>query len=184
MVHGWSCGQHAPMIGTTDPLKTQSNILVGSLWAVGMRWGTRLIGLVSVVIVARILRPDDFGILAMAMLLTGLLESFVELGVAMMVIREEHISGVDLNTAWTIRILQGLVLGVVVALLATPAALYFREPRLTAVVYLCALALTLNSFENIGVVLIRKELDFAKDFVYQIVVKLAGVVTTICLALL
>jgi O-antigen/teichoic acid export membrane protein len=147
-----------------------------------MRWGIRLIGLASVVVLARILRPEDFGILAMAMLVTGLLESLSDLGVAMMLIREPNASTVDLNTAWTLRILQGLLLGMLVALMAVPAALYFREPRITAVIYLCALALAIVSFENIGVVLIRKELDFAKDFRYQVILKLLSVAVTVSLA--
>jgi hypothetical protein len=73
--------------------------------------------------------------------------------------------------------------GCLVIVVAAPAALYFREPRLTEVIYLCALALLVASFENIGVVLIRRELDFAKDFRYQVVVKLIGVAITVSLAL-
>lgn len=148
-----------------------------------MRWGIRMLGLASVVVLARVLRPEDFGIQAMAALLVGLLDSFVELGVAMMLIRERDITTTDLNTAWTIRILQGVFLGAVLALLAGPAAVYFHEPRVTAVVYLCALAFVIGSFGNIGVVLIRKELDFARDFRYQVILKLADVLVTIGLAL-
>jgi O-antigen/teichoic acid export membrane protein len=164
-------------------LNIDRTIFAGSLWAIGMRWGIRLIGLASVAVLARVLRPEDFGILAMAMLVVALLESWSDLGVAAMLIREPKISDVDLNTAWTLKILQGLFFGVLVLALASPAALHFREPRLTEVIYLCALALLVASFENIGVVLIRRELDFAKDFRYQVVVKLISVAITVSLAL-
>ena len=176
----WPERSHRPL--GTHSVNVHKKILIGSLWAVAMRWGTRLIGLLSVIVLARILRPEDFGILAMATLLIGLLENFAELGVAMMVIREANVSRVDLDTGWTIQIIQGQALAAVVALLAEPAAAYFHEPRVTAVVYLCAISMSLGSFSNIGVVLIRKDLDFAKDFIYQIIVKLSGVVVTIGLA--
>ena len=149
-----------------------------------MRWGTRLVGMVSVVILARILRPEDYGIMAMAMLLVGFLELFAELGVGVMLIREREVSRLDLDTAWTIRVIQGFCLGTVVVLAAIPAADYFREPRLQDVVYLSALGLVVNSFENIGVVLLRKELDFARDFQYQIMLKVISVAVTIALALM
>ena len=142
-----------------------------------------MIGFASVAVLARLLRPEDFGILAMAMLLIGLLESLSDLGVTLMLIRDPSPSIDDMNTAWTLRIVQSAIVAMLVAFAADPAALYFREPRVAGVVYLCALALIVNSFENIGVVLIRKELDFAKDFRYQVILKLLGVVATISMAL-
>ena len=48
----------------------------GSLWAVGMRWSIRFIGLLSTVILARLLMPEDFGIFAMAGLVIGFLDLF------------------------------------------------------------------------------------------------------------
>jgi O-antigen/teichoic acid export membrane protein len=163
-------------------LNVIKTIWYGSAWAVAMRWSMRLVGMLSVVILARLLKPEDFGILAMASLLIGAFASFTGVGVGALLIREANISQVDMDTAWTIRIIQGMLLAAVVALLAYPASLYFREPRLTEVVYVCALGLFLGSFANIGIVLIRKELDFAKDFRYHLIIKFVGVATTISLA--
>ena len=161
----------------------QRTIVIGSIWAIAMRWAIRLLGMVSIIILARLLQPADFGIMAMAMLLIGALSIFAELGIALMVIREADISPAHLNTAWTLRVIQGFILAVVIALLAGPAAAYFREPRLVAVVYLGALGLCINGFENIGVTLIRRDLDFSTDFRYQVIVKFLGVATVIALAL-
>jgi lipopolysaccharide exporter len=142
----------------------------------------RVVGMLSVVILARLLNPEDFGILAMVSLLIGAFATFTGVGVAALLIREAVITDDDMNTAWTIRIIQLSLLAILVALLAHPASLYFREPRLTNVVYVCAFALFIGSFANIGTVLIRKELDFAKDFRLNLIVKFVGVVTTISLA--
>lgn len=148
-----------------------------------MRWSVRLIGLLSVAILARLLAPEDYGIVAMAFILLALIDSFTELGTAMVVIREQDLSSADLDTAWTIRILQGFLVAAALVGLANPAAIYFNEPRLPDVIFVCALSVVLGSFENVGVTLIRKELDFAKDFRYQIVMKLVMVAMTIILAL-
>ena len=147
-----------------------------------MRWGMRAIGLISVVILARLLDPADFGIITMAGLLLGLLESFAELGMAMIVIRERELSRTDLDTAWTLRIIQGLLLAALLAILADPVAAYFHEPRVKGVIVLSAASQVLISFENIGVALIRKELDFARDFWYQVIVRFISVAATIALA--
>ena len=55
---------------------------------VGMRWGMRLIGLVSTIILARLLTPADFGIVAMAMVVVGLLEIIAFTGVDLALIRD------------------------------------------------------------------------------------------------
>ena len=82
----------------------------GAAWAVGMRWGVRLIGLASTVILARLLMPADFGIVAMGALTIGFLSTFLELGITMLVIREHQPSREHYDTAWTISLLQGFFL--------------------------------------------------------------------------
>src|SRR5688572_13600787 len=163
-------------------MNLKKTLLTGSLWAIGMRWGIRALGLISLVILARLLRPEDFGLLAMAMILIGALAIFTEVGVSQMLIRDANVTRADMDTAWTIRIIQGVLVAGLVAAVGPLLAAYFKEPRLVAVVYVCALAVAVNSFENIGVVMIRKELDFAKDFRYQVYIKIAGVAATIALA--
>ena len=52
-----------------------NNLLRGTAWMIAARWVTRCIGLVSMVILARLLAPEDYGLMAMAMLAYGLLET-------------------------------------------------------------------------------------------------------------
>lgn len=148
-----------------------------------MRWGSKLIGLASMVVLARLLQPEDFGIIALASLVVGLLDVFLELGVGMVLIRELRVSNEDLNTAWTIRVVQSILLAIAISVAAPFAASFFREPRIIEVVYLTAAALLISGFENVGMVLVRKELQFARDFSYQITQKVAGAVIGIGLAL-
>ncbi len=53
----------------------------GAVLMVGMRWTDRLIGLVSTLILARLLLPEDFGIVAMASIVVGLVDTILDLGV-------------------------------------------------------------------------------------------------------
>ena len=58
----------------------QSKVLRGSVWVVAFRWFARFLGLINVAIVARILGPEDFGLVAMAMLVLGLIEAWLAFG--------------------------------------------------------------------------------------------------------
>lgn len=160
------------------------HMIRGSAWAIAMRWGIRVIGFVSVIILARLLTPDDFGIVAMGALTIGFINGFTELGVQMLLIREKDVDRDHCDTAWTIKILQGLFIGLLLVLLAPVAARYFQDQRVIAVIWLLALGGIFDGAQNIGMVLARKELDFARDFRFHIYVRITSFVITISLAFL
>ncbi|APW45102.1 hypothetical protein RA876_00460 [Rhodoferax antarcticus] len=62
----------------TDDLKV--SLMRGAVWAVGMRWTGKTIGLLSTVILARVLQPQDYGVVSMAFLVVGLVETFLNTG--------------------------------------------------------------------------------------------------------
>lgn len=158
------------------------DMIAGSLWGVAMRWSTRGIGLVSVVILARILTPADFGIMAMFSLFAGLIEGFAEMGTGMLLLRQAEITRADCDTAWTLRIIQGVLIGAALLICAPLAVRYFSEPRLFPVIVVMALCSFIGATANIGATLVRKELDFAKDFRYGVYGKLVTFFPTLALA--
>lgn len=172
---------------STDPFdsrKALRHMASGSAWMIAMRWSMRGIGVVSTVILARLLAPQDFGIIAMAMLMVGLIEILAETGLHLALIRTTTAERALYDTAWTLSVLQGIGLCALIIALAPLAALYFDEPRATAVLYVLALRPLINGLQNIGTVAFLKELDFAKDFRFGIYQKLTAFVITIGLAVL
>jgi len=141
---------------------------------VAARWATRLIGLVSTVILARLLAPEDFGIVAIALIAVGLLETVGYAGVDLALMRPGANSREHFDTAWTIQIIQGLLIAVLLVVVAPWVGQLFSEPRTVGVVQVIALRPLISGFENIGVVAFRKELDFAKDFRFTVYTKLAN----------
>src|SRR5688500_19657072 len=101
-------------------MNLKKTLLTGSLWAIGMRWGIRALGLISLVILARLLRPEDFGLLAMAMILIGALAIFTEVGVSQMLIRDANVTRADMDTAGNIRIITGVLVAGLVAAVSSP----------------------------------------------------------------
>jgi len=156
----------------------------GSAWTILMRWCLRGIGLVSILVLARVLTPEDFGIVAMASIVSAFIQGFSELGTSMALIREPNPSKAHCDTAWTIQILVGVLVGILLALLAEPAAWYFREPRVAQVLYVLAGSAPIAATENVGMVLVRKALDFATDFRFVVYSRLSTFFVTVALALL
>lgn len=148
------------------------HLVRGSAWMIAARWAMRLIGLASTVILARLLAPDDFGVIAIALIVVGLLETVAYAGVDLALMRPGADSREHYDTAWTIQLIQGALIAGFLLLLAPWVSPFFSEPRATAVIQVIALRPLIMGLQNIGIVAFRKELDFAKDFRFTLYTKL------------
>ena len=158
------------MTGTALPSDRQ--MARGGAWMVLMRWTMRGIGLLSTLILARLLTPGDFGVIAMAMIVVGLLEILAQTGVDLALIREKEPSREDFDSAWTLQIVISVSIALLLLLVAPVAASTFDEPRILPVIQALALRSALGGFTNIGTVEFRRQLDFRTEFRYNIVKRL------------
>ncbi len=158
------------------------NMLRGAGWGVLMRWGIRIIGIFNLMIIARLLTPVELGVVALATLLIGLLRQFYQIGIALLLIRKQEIDRADCDTAWTLRMAMGAFMAMLMAVFAPVGAEYFDEPRMVAITYVLAAAFFITSCANVGMVLARRELDFARDFRYNVYTRFFTFFVTIGLA--
>jgi lipopolysaccharide exporter len=144
-----------------------------------MRWSDRLIGLVSTVILARLLVPEDFGVVAMASLVIGLIDVLFDMGVNVTLIQNRNAQQEDYNAAWTLRLIQSTIAASLVLIVADPAASYFNDPRVTSVIRVLAVALVLSGCENIGTVTFQKKREFGVEFRFFFIRRVSGFAITL-----
>lgn len=164
-----------------DPLKGQ--MVKGAAWMAGMRWSLKFIGLINTVILARLLAPEDFGVIAMAMVVVGLLEQLSDFYVDQVLLREKNPDRQMYDSAWSIQLCSGLVFGVFVVLAAPYVASFYGDERVELVVIIVAGRAVIFGFTNIGVVDFRKNLDFKKEFKFWVGSRLAQFVLTLGIVL-
>ena len=165
-----------------DLSQRPKSVAESALITVAMRWTDRSIAFVSTLILARLLVPEDFGVIAMASLVIGLADVFFELGVNVALIQNKTPSQEHYDTAWTLRIIQTTLAAIVVIIAAPLAATYFNDPRVTLVVQVLAVSLMLSGLENIGVVTFQKEMQFGKEFQFLFCKRIVGFIVTIAAA--
>lgn len=159
-----------------------TSILKGAILTITMRWTDRLIGLVSTLILARLLVPEDFGIIAMASLVVGLLDVLLDLGVNVALIQNRSAELAHYNTAWTLRLMQTVVSATLIAAGAPLAGDYFGDQRVVMVLQVMSIGLILMGLENIGVVTFQKNMQFGLDFRFMFLKRIAGFLATIAAA--
>lgn len=167
-----------------SPTDKSQSVARGAITVVAMRWTDRLIGIVSTLILARLLMPADFGIVAMASLVVALIDTLLDLGVNSALVQNRNAGKEDFDTAWTMRLLQNLLAAGAIATFGAPlAADYFNDPRVADVLRVMSLTLLISGFENIGVVLFQKNMEFGREFRYFFLRRLIGFIITVGLAL-
>lgn len=159
------------------------HLIKGAAWSFIMRWGIKFIGLINIIILARLLTPQDFGVVAMASIVIGFLQSSVEFGSQQLLIRQRDATDDDINAAWTIKVIQGILVAGMLYLSAPYAASYFDDQRVYSIVHVLCISAVITGFCNIGMTLARKELDFKLDFRINVYTRLAGFVVTLTMVL-
>ena len=154
----------------------------GIAWMSLMRIGVKGLGLISSVVLARLLVPADFGLVAMAMSVILALELLREFSFDVALIQRQDSDRSFYDTAWTLNVLFGVMLASILVLVALPAAEYYHEPRLRSVMSVLALGMLVSGFENIGIVAFRKDLAFHKEFVLRVAQKACAIAITLPLA--
>jgi O-antigen/teichoic acid export membrane protein len=147
-----------------------------------LRWCDRLIAIASMVVLARLLAPTDFGLVGYAWLVIGLVELLTPVATDSALIRDQAAGRSEYDGAWTINAIRGLIVGVLVAAMAAPAAAYFRDARVEPILYWLAMMPLLRGLENVGTVEFRKKLEFDRQFVFRLSSRLAGTLATVIVA--
>jgi len=154
----------------------------GALWMVFFKLTERSLGLISTVILARLLIPKDFGLVAMATSIIAVLELLSAFSFDIALIHKQEATRHHYDTAWTFNVSFGALSAVILLALANPAAGFYNESRLESVMYVLALGSLVQGFENIGVIAFRKDLEFRKDFYFLLSKKLVSFSVTLPLA--
>jgi len=159
-------------------------VAAGAAWMVGMKFLVQGMGLISTLILARLLVPEDFGLIAIAMIFFAVLEVLTSFSFDLALIQNQEAKRHHYDTAWTLTIIQGGITALALCLIASPAAVFFDDPRLVTIIYVLAFIAFVQSFENIGIVAFRKELEMHKEFIFLVTKKLVAFTVTISLAII
>ncbi|NRA53234.1 MAG: lipopolysaccharide biosynthesis protein [Gammaproteobacteria bacterium] len=169
-------------MSTPDNKSLSQEVAHGTKWYMAMRWSIKSLGFISSAVLARLLVPEDFGLVATVMVVLGFVSLLFEFGVNWALIQNNKASDEHFNTAWTIRIIQAIIIAALIAVFAPQIAQAYGDTRIEEICLIIALATFIQGFENIGTVKFQKEMNFSKDFSYNVTPKIIATIITIGLA--
>ena len=159
-------------------------VVKGGVWVFALRITQQIFYLIRLIILARILAPHDFGLLGIAMLTMMTLETFSQTGFQAALIQKKENIDAYLNSAWTVGIIRGFILFIILYFIAPYISIFFKTPQAEPIIRVIGFSFLIQAFTNIGVIYFQKELEFNKQFVYKLTGTLADFVVAVSAALL
>jgi O-antigen/teichoic acid export membrane protein len=148
--------------------------LLGAGWTVSARMAGRLVDFVTILVLARILTPADFGLTAIATTLISIVDTVLEIPLILALISLPRVTKSHLDTAFTLGLLRGLVLTVVVLSAAWPFSYIYHDNRLISLVAVLAIGPMARSLYNPCMVEYARDMSFRPGFTADIVGKLTA----------
>ena len=170
------------LIKPNSPESLSKKVVRGGIWVFGLRFTNRGLGFIRTIILARLLAPEDFGLLGIAMLAIATLETFSQTGFQTALIQKKGNVESYLDTAWTVSAVRGILLFLILFFCAPLVASFFNSPQATLVIKVIAVSTLLSGFRNVGILFFQKELEFNKQFTYEFSAALTDLAISISLA--
>jgi PST family polysaccharide transporter len=154
-------------------------------WAYGSYVGGRLLSLISIAILARLLVPGDFGLVALALTFIAFVDLIQGLGISeALVIGDARDLDDRAETAFPITLGSGVVLAAVTAAIAPAAAAFFDQPRLVAIMPVLGADFILIGLGTTHAGLALKRIDFRSRTIAELADALVRSTVSVVLALL
>lgn len=157
-------------------------VISGSAWALGLRLANKLLGAIQLLILARLLVPEEFGLFAIASMTLLGFDVLTRTGFDDAIIYKRGNIDPYLHTAFIIQMARGLLLAGLVLVSSPYVAEFFNEPSAASVVSVLALVQVIKGFRSLGVVLFVRDINFRSEALYLTTGNFITVVATVLLA--
>ncbi|MGL6339223.1 MAG: lipopolysaccharide biosynthesis protein [Waterburya sp.] len=136
----------------------------------------------STAILARLLSPEDYGLIGMATVVVGFVEYFKDLGLSTATIQRSEINHQQVSTLFWINLGVSLLVALIVALLAPAIALFYHEPRLQPITLGLAINFIFGGLTVQHQALLRRQMQFTSLAKIEVVSMTVGVIAAIVAA--
>ena len=140
--------------------KLRAKALKGVFWTFFEAFGARLVQFIVGIVLARLLLPEQFGLIGMLLIFMAVAQVFLDSGFGSALIQKKDASHEDICTIFYFNIAIGLITAGLLCLAAPSIARFYNQPVLTQLMRLLSLAIVINSFGLIQNTLMRKQINF------------------------
>jgi O-antigen/teichoic acid export membrane protein len=134
--------------------------LAGVKWTTLSAVGTTGTQLLQLLVLARLLRPDDFGLMGMVVLVIGFAQAYTDAGIGAALVHRQTVTRDQLSSLYWLGLALGAAVCAILSLVAPVLALFFREPRLVPLLRVVSLIFLVLPLGKQFELLLQRDLRF------------------------
>lgn len=142
----------------------KNKILKGTFWTFIEKFSITGISFVVQIILARLLMPKDFGLIAMVTVFIGLGDAITDSGMSLSLIRTKEPNQRDFSTIFILNVIASAVFYIIVFFLAPSVAKFYDQPQLINILRCFALVVPIKSFMAVQNAILIIKMDFKTQF--------------------
>lgn len=146
-----------------------NGISKGILWSAIDRFGVVLLQFVINLVLARLLTPDDFGLVGMILIFVVVSQTLIDSGFGSALIQKLNPTQTDYSTVFWWNLLFSILLYAIIHLIASGVASFFHNHELAPLLRVIALVVIINSFSLVQKARLKKSLSFDKIAITDII---------------
>jgi O-antigen/teichoic acid export membrane protein len=146
--------------GSLDKKKLDSVLVRGVAWTAIVKWATQIATWGTTLIVARLLSPSDYGLVGMAAIYLNLVTYFSEFGLGTAIVTLQDMADDQVSQLNTLSLFLGFLGFAISAVAAHPLGLFFKAPKLPAVVVVMSIGFVVSAIRTVPYAQLQKEMRF------------------------
>ena len=139
---------------------------------------------IATLILARLLTPNEFGLMALGLVVIGYLDSFSGMGIENVIIYKQENIGHNSNVAFTLGLIVNSAISITTFFIAPLAATFFNDARLTDIIRALSVVFVIWGIGNIHAARLKKELRFRQTLLPELGKSTAKAIVSIGMALM
>lgn len=161
----------------------RKQLSVGAMWTAGGRVVANLLGVVSMLALARLLSPADFGLVALATIVLSIISAITELSLSSALIQHKSPQREHYDTAWTLNMLRAAAIAVLLVGAGYPVAWAYQDDHLIGIFFALGGGALISGLVNPRLVDFRRRLSFHQEIFIDLISRVVGVVVSVAIAL-
>lgn len=163
-------------------MNTAKRLISSATFSTGAKVIQRSIGLISTLILARLLTPEDFAYVAIIAITLHFFDILSQVGSEQYIIRKETVNEDALQSAWTLDLIIKTAMFTVLVLFATPIMSLFNKAEIAFALQVASSVLIFNALRSPGIILLKRNLDYQKIFYLELTERLVSFTVIILIA--
>ncbi|MCA2686830.1 MAG: lipopolysaccharide biosynthesis protein [Dolichospermum sp.] len=141
-------------------MNIKKKTIQGIFWSGLQNWGSQAGSFIIFLILARLLTPEAFGLVALANVLINFMQIFLNQGFAQVLIQKQDLESQDINTVFWTQVFTGCLLTTITFFSAILISKVFHQPSLIPILQILSLVFIVNAFSQTQASLLRRDFKF------------------------